>query len=43
LKALDDLPAIGLAALSDTEHPAPEADLFLTAFQDKLQAEREEK
>jgi len=43
LKSLDDLPAIDLAALSDTEHPAPEADLFLTAFQDKLQAEREEK
>ncbi|MFC6181939.1 SMC-Scp complex subunit ScpB [Lactiplantibacillus daowaiensis] len=36
LKALDDLPAIDLDALTDTEHPAPETDLFLTAFQDKL-------
>ncbi|MFC6165401.1 SMC-Scp complex subunit ScpB [Lactiplantibacillus dongliensis] len=36
LKSLDDLPAIDLAALTDTEHPAPETDLFLTAFQDKL-------
>ncbi|VDG20511.1 SMC-Scp complex subunit ScpB [Lactiplantibacillus mudanjiangensis] len=37
LKSLDDLPAIDLAALTDTENPAPETDLFLTAFQDKLQ------
>lgn len=42
LKSLDDLPAIDLAALSDAEHPAPETDLFLNAFQDKLQAERED-
>ena len=46
LKSLDDLPAIDLEALTDTEHPAPETDLFLTAFQDKLQgssADSEEK
>jgi len=36
LKTLDDLPAIDLDALTDSEHPAPEADLFMTAFQDKL-------
>lgn len=40
LKTLDDLPAIDLAALSDTDNPAPETDLFLTAFQDKLQGKK---
>ncbi|MCT3301232.1 SMC-Scp complex subunit ScpB [Lactiplantibacillus pentosus] len=42
LKSLDDLPAIDLAALSDAEHPAPETNLFLNAFQDKLKGNREE-
>jgi len=36
LQSLDELPAIDLAALTDAEHPAPETDLFLTAFQEKL-------
>lgn len=46
LKSLDDLPTIDLDALSDANNPAPETDLFLTAFQDKLQdtnQDREEK
>lgn len=42
LKSLDDLPAIDLAALSDAEHPAPETDLFLTAFQDKLKGSQQD-
>ncbi|AYJ42041.1 SMC-Scp complex subunit ScpB [Lactiplantibacillus pentosus] len=42
LKSLDDLPAIDLAALSDAEHLAPETNLFLNAFQDKLKGNREE-
>lgn len=39
LKSLDELPAIDLEALTDSEHPAPETDLFLTAFQAKLNGE----
>ncbi|MFB9769514.1 SMC-Scp complex subunit ScpB [Lactiplantibacillus modestisalitolerans] len=46
LKSLDDLPAIDVEALQDPTNGAPETDLFLTAFQDKLDnstTDREEK
>ncbi|AVK60441.1 SMC-Scp complex subunit ScpB [Lactobacillus sp. CBA3605] len=42
LKSLEELPKIDLDVLTDTTHPAPETDLFLTAFQDRLNGQHED-